>query len=205
MGSSDESGLRANILDASLELGSKLGADGLTMRAIARRLGVSATALYQHFENKGAILQAIRLRGLKQLNEYLRPAFLLDNPVDRLTEQACRYITFGRENPWLYCLLLVEDHPGWTNLPTDEVEEVVQSTSLVRQAMVDGVQRGLLRPGLSPDEAATMLWAALHGLVMLILRGRFSEEHPQFPVENLDRLTRRFVDSLIRGLEVPRA
>ena len=42
-------GLRQGIIQTSLEIGSELGEEGLTMRGIAARLGVSATALYQHF------------------------------------------------------------------------------------------------------------------------------------------------------------
>ena len=51
MSRQSRSGLRQAIIQASLELGQELGEEGLTMRGIASRLGVSATALYQHFES----------------------------------------------------------------------------------------------------------------------------------------------------------
>ena len=57
--------LKEAIIRVSVELGSQLGEEGLTMRAIAKRLGISATALYQHFDSKAAILQEIRLYGLR--------------------------------------------------------------------------------------------------------------------------------------------
>jgi len=200
MGLSDDPGLREAILDTSLELGCQFGDQGLTMRGIARKLGVSATALYQHFDSKATILQAIRLRGLKLINECLGPAFLLDNPLDRLRDQALRYLAFARENPWLYCLLLVEDETAWGMLTPEELQHVMRSTLLVRQAILEGMERGVLRPDLPVEETATMLWTVLHGLALLILRGRISEEHPAFPVASTDDLTAMLVESIIRGL-----
>jgi len=203
MSFSDDAGLREAILGASLELGGELGADGLTMRAIARKLGVSATALYQHFASKTEILRAIRLRGLSDLNAFLKPAFLQEDPRDRLREQALLYLRFAQENPWLYCLLLVEDADDWSVLSASERETVMESRVLVKKAISEGVERGVLRERLDPDEVATTLWASMHGLALLILRGRVAEHHPLFPVDDLHAVTQHFVDSLVRGLEVP--
>lgn len=204
MGLSDDSGQRKAILGASLELGGTHGLDGLTMRGIARKLGVSATALYQHFGSKIEILRAIRFRGLLDLNERLRPAFALDDPRERLREQALGYLRFAQEKPWLYCLLLVDDADDWGVLSATEQDTVMESSTLVKQAIRDGMERGLLRPDLDPDIVSTTMWAAMHGLALLILRGRISPGHPVFPVENIDAASRRFVDELVRGLEVPR-
>ena len=62
-----KAGLHDAIVRAGIELGSDLGEEGLTMRAIAGRLGISATALYQHFESKASILREIRLHAIRLL------------------------------------------------------------------------------------------------------------------------------------------
>lgn len=198
---SDESGLREAILQAGLELGTEMGEEGLTMRAIARRLNVSATALYQHFDSKAAILRAIRFRGIQQLNAYLRPAFSLDDPRDRLREQGRLYIRFARENPWLYCLLMVDDPEDWSTLQRQDFESLMEGNSLVQQAIVEGKARGIFREELAPGPTAFMVWSGLHGVSLLILRGRISEHHPQFPIESLDNIMARFVNALVTGLE----
>ncbi len=64
-------GLREAIIEASLAIGTEVGEAGVTMRRIGGRLGVSATALYQHFESKEALLRELRLYGLMRLRETL--------------------------------------------------------------------------------------------------------------------------------------
>lgn len=202
MGSFDGSDLREAILDVSLQLGSEDGADGVTMRAIARRLGVSATALYQHFDSKAAILRAVRFRGLDRMNAFLRPAFELHSPRERLIEQSRRYLQFARDNPWLYCLLMVdEDTEDWYGLEQREREIAVASRRLTIHTIEEGIRRREFKAeDLDASRSATMIWAALHGFALLVLRGRISETHPFFPVESLDALTETFVVSIVHGL-----
>lgn len=202
MAPTDDSVEREAILSASLELGTEMGANGLTMRGLARKLGVSPTGLYQHFASKNEILRAIRFRGLMGLNDELKPAFALDDPAERLREQALLYLRFARNNPWLYCLLLVEDADDWSVLTASEQGTVMDSVTLVQRAVSDGIKRGLFRPDLDPENVSMMMWATMHGLALLILRGRIAEEHPLFPVEDVDAVSRRLVWSLVDGLTV---
>src|SRR5690606_8071818 len=108
-------GLREAIIQTSLELGSQLGEEGLTMRGIASRLGVSATALYQHFESKASILREIRAYGIDLLYDAISPA-LEENgdPVEMLRDVTRRYINFARQNKWLYSVLMEYDQLEWS-------------------------------------------------------------------------------------------
>lgn len=94
----DSAGLREAIIETSLQLGSELGEEGLTMRGIAARLGVSATALYQHFESKRAILREIRVYGIDLMYDSLAPAFDVESHDERLAEIIRRYVSFARNN-----------------------------------------------------------------------------------------------------------
>lgn len=199
----DDSVHREAILAAALDLGQRLGAPGVTMRGVAKSLGVSPTALYQHFASKTEILRSLRMRGLAELNEILRPAFALDDPRERIREQALLYLKFAQDKPWLYCLLLVDDADDWISLSASEQGSVMESGALIKQAIHEGIERGIFRPELDADGVSMTTWAALHGLALLILRGRISEEHPLFPVENLEASARNLVDSVVEGLCVP--
>ncbi|HWB81278.1 MAG TPA: TetR/AcrR family transcriptional regulator [Nannocystaceae bacterium] len=193
--------LRDAILRASLELGTELGEEGLTMRAIAARLGVSATALYQHFDGKAAILRAIRVYGGELLSQHLMPAHDLPDPVARLEEQSRRYVGFARDNPWLYRLLFQEEELDWKRASNDEIQSLLSTHYKTAQAFTDAVASQQFRSDTDVATAPFLLWAANHGLATLILGGRISETHPAFPVRDQNAFVEAFVRSVLRGFE----
>lgn len=101
--------LKAAIIRTSMDLGRTAGESGLTMRGIAADLGISATALYQHFENKSAILREIRARGRAVSWAWIGPAFDESKREldlrERLEDFGRRYVEFARHHPWLYQVL----------------------------------------------------------------------------------------------------
>jgi AcrR family transcriptional regulator len=196
----DHADLKQAILEVSLQLGTELGEEGLTMRAIARRLGVSATALYQHFESKGAILRAIRFHGLDKLQAYLTPAFALLSPVDRIREHSLRYLTFARDNPWLYSVLLEGEEIGWETMTADEQTLVLRSGLKMAETLEVGRAEGCFRADLDPRATPLMLWAALHGFALLLLRGRISADEPALGGGQARSVLEQFVDGLVRSL-----
>lgn len=193
--------LRDAILRASLELGTELGEEGLTMRAIAARLGVSATALYQHFDGKAAILRAIRIYGGELMERSLAPSHELADPVERLFDQSIRYIRFACDNPWLYRMLFQEEEIDWKRASSEDIKGMMTSHRRTVQSFVDAVEAGRFRRDLDVDTAPFLVWAANHGLATLILAGRISESHPAFPVRNQQDFVQAFVRSVLRGFE----
>lgn len=191
--------MRDAIIKASLELGSELGEEGLTMRGIAARLGVSATALYQHFESKASILREIRFHGLQVLLEALAPSATISDPVERMSDMALRYIQFARENRWLYSVLMEQDPTAWSELASEEAGQLLAPLQAVREGLRDGVKSGRFRADLDVDMASFQLWAAIHGLASLILGGRISEEHPAFPIDSKEKFVRSFVGGMLDG------
>lgn len=194
--------LRDAILRASLELGSELGEDGLTMRAIAARLGVSVTALYHHFDGKPAILRALRFWGADLLAAHLGPAHDLADPVARLCEESVRYIGFARDNPWLYRLLFQEQELDWNMFTDEERARLMAPNARTARCFHEAVAMGSFRPDLDVTTAPFLMWAANHGLAALILGGRISETHPAFPVRSQDEFVHSFVTSFMRGFQV---
>jgi AcrR family transcriptional regulator len=194
--------LRDAILRASLELGTEFGEDGLTMRAIAGRLGVSVTALYHHFDGKPAILRALRFWGADTLATHLAPAHDHADPVARLTDESIRYVGFARDNPWLYRLLFLEEELDWREFSDAERTRLLAPNARTARCFHDAIQQGSFRADVDVATAPFLMWAANHGLAALILSGRISETHPAFPVRNQDEFVEHFVASFIRGFQV---
>jgi AcrR family transcriptional regulator len=194
-------GLREAIIQTSLELGSQLGEEGLTMRGIASRLGVSATALYQHFESKTSILREIRVYGIDLLYDALEPALGIDEPVERVRQIIHRYIEFARTNKWLYSVLMEHDQIEWAELSEEEVLRTLRPLRAVQESMVMGAERGAWREGVDPQVVAFQLWASVHGLCSLLNNGRFDEKHPVFPIPDETSLIDVFADGMLHSLQ----
>ena len=65
---------RNAILDAAAELLDSVGPDGVTLRAVGERAGVSHNAPYKHFRDKEALLAAVAVREFAARLPQLRPA-----------------------------------------------------------------------------------------------------------------------------------
>jgi AcrR family transcriptional regulator len=190
--------LREAIIETSVQLGSELGEEGLTMRGIAARLGVSATALYQHFESKRAILREIRVHGISLMYSSLAPAFDIAEHEERLAEINRRYVVFARENQWLYTVLMEHEQHDWSKLGAEELADTIKPLTAVRQAIRKGVEAGVWRKDLDIDSAAFQMWAAIHGLCSLMIAKRITEDHPAFPVRDEAAFIESFVRNLVR-------
>ncbi|MEM6296624.1 MAG: TetR/AcrR family transcriptional regulator [Myxococcota bacterium] len=195
-----KAGLHDEIVRVSIQLGSELGEDGLTMRAIAARLGVSATALYQHFESKAAILREIRLHGVQTLLAAMGPAAELDDAEQRVREIARRYTDFALSNPWLYKVLFQGEDLEWAAVDEEERDLLLAPLRQTRAAFEAGVRDGLFRSDVDVDNTALLFWASLHGLASLLINGRISEAHPVFPVPDRDGFVSGFIAGLVRAV-----
>lgn len=184
----------------SIQLGSELGEDGLTMRAIAARLGVSATALYQHFESKAAILREIRLHGVDTLLSAMSLSAELGDAEARIREIARRYTEFALSNPWLYKVLFQGDEVDWASVEEDERDLLMAPLRQARAAFELGVRAGSFRTDIDVDNTALLFWASLHGLASLMINGRISEGHPVFPVPDRDAFVSNFISGLVRAV-----
>lgn len=191
---------RESIISASVELGSQLGEDGLTMRGIASKLGVSATALYQHFESKSAILREIRFHGVDQLWEALSPAVQLTDPYERTVALGERYVEFAIANPWLYTVLMEHEQVDWSQLDPAELERMIRPLTYLRETLAQGCATGAWTGSMDVEMAAFRMWAGLHGLSSLIINGRIDERHPVFPVSDGQTYVRQFIRAVVGSL-----
>lgn len=148
------------------------------MRAIARRMGISATALYQHFESKSAILEQIWISGLVDLSAALEDALQLEPCQEALTQMGLCYIDFARKNPWVYEVLMCKVAPDQSKFNPEDAARSQRSFAMIIGAITRGIERGEVPETVIPVRAALHSWASLHGMAAHILSGRFDSNYP---------------------------
>jgi AcrR family transcriptional regulator len=122
--------VRASILDTAWRIVGTEGWQSLSIRKIADAIEYSVPVIYDHFENKEAILQEFTLRGFRLLNEQLKAARdQFSDPARQLEAMAFAYWRFAFDNKEYYQLMY------GLGLPTCEaarrVPELATQTGLI--------------------------------------------------------------------------
>ncbi len=163
----------AAILAAARDVLAQRGLDGLSMRAVAERVGVSATALYHYFENKDALVDRVVQSGFRRFGEYLQHA-AEPHPrgsLERVRALGEAYVRFALENR-AYFRVLFSLSPGQPHSITDLPDG--GGYGLLRAAVVDAMGAGTMRRA-DPDLVVMYLWSMTHGLVTIGLACRIEE------------------------------
>jgi AcrR family transcriptional regulator len=168
--------IKSRIVAAARGLYFERGPEAVTMRGVADRVGVTATALYRHFADKDALLRAAAGEGSRLLGSHLFRALEAPTALERLRATADAYLDFALAEPQAYRALF--DAPQ-----EDEDAPVARQRGAVRRFLRDRVREamdaGALREG-DPDGAALTLWALVHGLASLhhagVARAEWSRE-----------------------------
>jgi AcrR family transcriptional regulator len=156
--------LRAAVIAAGLER-LQGGDDGeLGLRALARDVGVSATALYRHFPDKEALLDALADEGLRRLGALQAQAWLkAGGGIAGFKATGAAYVRFAHDEPALFRLSFTRQMP--------DRKEGGDGGEVAYNLLRAGVGEAL--PGVKdPDVAALHAWSLVHGLAMLILDRR---------------------------------
>src|ERR1700726_2167298 len=100
--------LRAACLRAAMELLEEDGAAGLSVRAVARRAGVSPGAPYRHYADRDALVSAVAAEGYRELAGYLSAAHPSPSTPDDLAAVAVAYVQFALDRPALFRVMFAE-------------------------------------------------------------------------------------------------
>lgn len=168
-GSYHHGDLRAACLRAALELLEEGGTTALSLRAVARRAGVSPTAPYRHYADRDELVSAVAAVGYRELAEYLAAAHPSPSTPDELADVAVAYVRFALERPALFRVMFAE--------PCDlDSEERVAATTAIT-AYVESIVRQSF-PASEPKALSTAIWALVHGLAFLHLDGKLDTSTP---------------------------
>ena len=150
------------------------GIEGLSLREVARRAGVSVAAPYRHFESKRDLLAAVATAGFDRFAEVLRedqPEPEAD-PFDRLTHMGRRYVQFATEHSGFIQVMFGFDFEGLGDLPKLEASGKRCFTTL--HEFVRGCL-GEDAPDMEVQVTAITAWSMVHGLSALINSKRIRE------------------------------
>ena len=188
--------LREEIITAASQVISEAGDDAaLTLRGLARRLGIAAPSIYRHFTDVDQLKMAVVQRAFADFARARDAASGdSDEPAARLLARCRAYIGFALANPGPYRYLFSQHAPTG-----DPARPRVGMAAF--HALADSISRcqqaGLAPVGDDPQWLAAQAWAALHGLALLRLNA------PAFPWPGpVEQMADQAVARLI-GLDIP--
>ena len=159
--------LSAALIAAALDLLASGGPETLSLRAVARRAGVSAMAPYRHYADKEALLAAVAAHGFAGLHAALQTADTAAAPGQALVLQAIAYVRFALANPALFRLMFGPRQAG--------AHPALLAAGNTAYAVL--ADRVAAETPASADRDARVLgcWSLVHGLALLFLDGRISD------------------------------
>ncbi|HEV2270072.1 MAG TPA: TetR/AcrR family transcriptional regulator [Steroidobacteraceae bacterium] len=164
--------LRNALVGEALKLLEQEGHSDFTLRDLARRVGVSAAALYAHFADKSALLAAVATTGFVRLRAALEAAVRNDSDsVDQFLHMGSAYVRFGMDHPALYKLMFASEELAAKHGEYPELQAASDGAFDLLTEMLERMQRrGFLRAG-DPEADGLSVWAHVHGLTSLIITG----------------------------------
>jgi AcrR family transcriptional regulator len=161
--------LRAACLSAAIELLEEGGETALSLRAVARRAGVSPAAPYRHYADREALVSAVAGLGYRELAERLAAAHPSPSTPEQLTSVAVAYVQFALERPALFRIMFGEP----CDRDNDERTAATAAVALYLRQIV-----GRVFPEADVEAMATATWALVHGLAFLHLDGKLDASTP---------------------------
>lgn len=161
--------LRDELIGAATGLITEHGsAEAVTIRAVARRAGVTAPSVYLHFTDRDALLQAAVEQGFHDLIDAVdadtAAAGEDASPVQRLRGGCRGYMRWGMENPGQYRVVFDTPVGPFAAATADTAGDALST-------LVDGIaacqEAGLATVQDDPFMLAALVWSAMHGMVML--------------------------------------
>ncbi|GAA1703285.1 TetR/AcrR family transcriptional regulator [Fodinicola feengrottensis] len=183
--------LRAALLDAAVRRIRESGIEGLSLRELARELGVSHSAPRRHFPDKQSLLDALAVVGLDRLGEQLDAA--LDHTDEdfarQLTAFATTYVRFASNGPQLLELMFLRKEDA-TNQELREANQRAFGAPV--RLIEEACKRGQIDDS-DRDRVEMAILAVLQGLATLVV-GRMAGNR------SIDQLVTGTVHALIEGL-----
>lgn len=183
---------KARIAEAAIQLMAADGIDSLSMRSVAKLVGLTAGALYRYFPNKQQLLAhcwADALEGLAQ--RFDRIGADIDDPVEAVRAMLTAYARFGMEDIDRFSVLFMPVHGEAALADADEpIPRAYQfAFMLVERAVAAG-----RFPGVTPAVALRILWGSVHGILAL------RDNDPSTDFEYTPELFSTAIDAVIYGL-----
>lgn len=160
--------LRDALIKAALREAEQGGAEAISIKALAKQLGVSQPAPYRHFADREALLAAVTAEAFRQLSAILSEAMAKPSKQSKLSRLAQATLDFGLRRNGIYRLMFASRTMASAPKGSDLHSAAMETFALLLEAL-EAPAVGFLR-----ERSALHIWAALHGVVMLAEQGLFT-------------------------------
>jgi AcrR family transcriptional regulator len=189
--------LREAMVRAALAEAERGGPEAISIKALAKKLGVSQPAPYRHFADRDALLQAVTAEAFRQFNRIMREAIDKPSKRSKLARFAQAALDFGLRRNGIYRLMFASRTMACA-ADDSELHLAARETFTLLVESFEAPRVGLLR-----EQHALQIWAALHGVVMLaeqgLLTGQIAQITREQVLDNVVEQTRAALMAAIRA------
>lgn len=157
--------LRDALVQAALAEAEQGGPEAISLKALAKKLGVSQPAPYRHFADREALLEAVTAEAFRQFNAILRESTGRPSKQSKLSRLARAALDFGLRRNGVYRLMFASRTMACAPKGSELHNAAMETFGLLLEAL-EAPAVELLR-----ERQALKIWAALHGVVMLAEQG----------------------------------
>ncbi len=185
--------LRAALLAQAEVIVRERGVQELSLRELAREVGVSHGAPRRHFPDRQALLDALAEDGFVRLGAELRGA--MDGAGERFQARvqatASAYVHFATRDAALLALMFASKHGEQSGALHEAAD---RAFSVMLELIEQGQAEGMIEPG-EPERVGMVLFATIQGIAALVTGGMVA-------AEQLDELVADAIAYLLRGSRV---
>lgn len=162
---------RNRILDAARDLFVSNGYDATSMRAIARRIEYTPTAIYHHFHSKEDLLCELCALDFRALAARFQDIGEVSDPIERIDRLGKAYAAFALEHPMHYQFMFMTPRPAPdTQAFVTRGDPGEDAYAFLVHAVEDALRQGRFRPEYDDaHQVAQILWGSLHGVIALAI------------------------------------
>ncbi|HWE25583.1 MAG TPA: TetR/AcrR family transcriptional regulator [Myxococcales bacterium] len=190
--------LREKILATAREMFASEGVEAVTMRKIADRIEYSATAIYQYFPDKDALLREICERDFTALAQQSLRVSREPDPVERLRKLGRAYVEFALAHPSSYRLMFMTPKTAEQELVEGKGVPERDAYALLRSVVQDCIDQGRLdKKSWDAELVSQTLWAGVHGLCALEITMSCDR---WVPWRSIKARSRHLLETLLNGI-----
>lgn len=154
--------LREACVVAAQEVIAEKGVENLSLRDVARKLGVSHQAPYKHYPSRDHLLAEVMRRCFQQFAEHLDARGTFDKPQEDLAALGRQYLSYARDHPLEYRLMFDTQWPEAAEHP-DLIRDAVHTYDILRKVLrrLHGDAAALSD---RVDLDALYIWSTVHGM-----------------------------------------
>ena len=172
----------------------KEGVEGVTMRRVAKAVGITPMALYRHYPDRAGLLNALADEGFEQLSAQLAKKSGAEDIETRLIKMLEIYLDHALENPRLFELMFLKPREGARRFPRDFKAGGSPTANLMAEVVKEAMAKGYFRKD-NVWEIVFEMGALYSGLVTLYFGGRMN-----VPPARFRAFCRRSFRRYIRGI-----